>query len=127
MSQWRRIHEQATGALPVATLTKWGAALIALLLAAFLLTQSIFNSAPEEVEVRPPGDKNRQDPRASAGSSPHPGRRVATGGTTASGGARPPTTAGTRNYHPARHRVDVAGRHYRRRSDHAVRARPRRN
>ena len=50
MSQWKRIHEQATGALPVATLTKWGAALIALLLAAFLLTQSIFNSAPEEVE-----------------------------------------------------------------------------
>ena len=51
MSQWKRIHEQATGALPVATLTKWGAALIALLLAAFLLTQSLFNTAPEEVEV----------------------------------------------------------------------------
>ena len=51
MSQWKRIHEQATGALPVATLTKWGAALIALLLAAFLLTQSLFNSAPEPVEV----------------------------------------------------------------------------
>ena len=50
MSQWKRIHEQAAGALPVATLTKWGAALIALLLAAFLLTQSLFNSAPEEVE-----------------------------------------------------------------------------
>ena len=50
MSQWKRIHEQATGALPVATLTKWGAALIALLLAAFLLTQSLFNTAPEEVE-----------------------------------------------------------------------------
>ena len=50
MSQWRRIHEKATGSLPVATLTKWGAALIALLLAAFLLTQSLFNTAPEEVE-----------------------------------------------------------------------------
>ena len=30
MSQWKRIHEKATGSLPVATLTKWGAALIAL-------------------------------------------------------------------------------------------------
>ena len=40
-SQWKRIHEKATGVLPVATLTKWGAALIALLLAAFLLTQSV--------------------------------------------------------------------------------------
>ena len=55
MSQWKRIHEQATGALPVATLTKWGAALIALLLAAFLLTQSLFNTAPEQVEVAPTG------------------------------------------------------------------------
>ena len=58
MSQWKRIHDQAAGALPVATLTKWGAALIALLLAAFLLTQSIFNSAPEEVEVA----KGSQEP-----------------------------------------------------------------
>ena len=89
MSQWKRIHEQATGALPVATLTKWGAALIALLLAAFLLTQSIFNSAPEEVEpVAATGSTRTGRTRsASAGSSPHPGRSVATGGTTASGGA----------------------------------------
>ena len=57
MSQWKRIHEQATGALPVATLTKWGAALIALLLAAFLLTQSLFNTAPEEVEVATGGQE----------------------------------------------------------------------
>ena len=48
MSTWKRIHEQATGALPVSMLTKWGAVLIALLLAAFLLSQSLFNSAPEE-------------------------------------------------------------------------------
>ena len=48
--QWKRIHEKATGALPVATLTKWGAILISLLLAAFLLAQSLFNSAPEEAE-----------------------------------------------------------------------------
>ena len=48
--QWKRIHEKATGALPVATLTKWGAVLISLLLAAFLVTQSLFNTAPEEVE-----------------------------------------------------------------------------
>ena len=57
MSQWKRIHEQATGSLPVATLTKWGAALIALLLAAFLLTQSLFNTAPEEVEVVATGEQ----------------------------------------------------------------------
>ena len=66
MSQWRRIHEQATGALPVATLTKWGAALIALLLAAFLLTQSIFNSAPEEVEVAATGGQEPAGPGAQA-------------------------------------------------------------
>ena len=48
--QWKRIHEKATGALPVAMLTRWGAILIALLLAAFLITQSLFNSAPEEEE-----------------------------------------------------------------------------
>ena len=57
MSQWKRIHEQATGAMPVATLTKWGAALIALLLAAFLLTQSLFNTAPEQVEVATGGQE----------------------------------------------------------------------
>ena len=51
MSTWKRIHEQATGALPVSMLTKWGAVLIALLLAAFLLSQSLFNSAPEEEVV----------------------------------------------------------------------------
>ena len=62
MSQWKRIHEQAAGALPVATLTKWGAALIALLLAAFLLTQSIFNSARRKPNHWRPDRKNRQDP-----------------------------------------------------------------
>ena len=46
--QWKRIHEQATGALPVGTLTKWGIVLVSLLLAAFLVSQSLFNSAPEE-------------------------------------------------------------------------------
>ena len=66
MSQWKRIHEQATGALPVATLTKWGAALIALLLAAFLLTQSLFNSAPEEVEVVATGTEEPAGPGAQA-------------------------------------------------------------
>ena len=65
MSQWKRIHEQATGAMPVATLTKWGAALIALLLAAFLLTQSLFNSAPEEVEVAT-GEQEPAGPGAQA-------------------------------------------------------------
>ena len=66
MSQWKRIHEQATGALPVATLTQWGAALIALLLAAFLLTQSLFNSAPEEVEVAATGGQEPAGPGAQA-------------------------------------------------------------
>ena len=66
MSQWKRIHEQATGALPVATLTKWGAALIALLLAAFLLTQSLFNSAPEEVEPVATGAEEPAGPGAQA-------------------------------------------------------------
>ena len=51
MSTWKRIHEQATGALPVGTLTKWGVVLVSLLLAAFLLSQSLFNSAPEEEVV----------------------------------------------------------------------------
>ena len=66
MSQWKRIHEQATGALPVATLTKWGAALIALLLAAFLLTQSLFNSAPEEVEPLATGSQEPAGPGTQA-------------------------------------------------------------
>ena len=65
-SQWKRIHEKATGALPVATLTKWGAALIALLLAAFLLTQSVFNSAPEEVETVATGTEEPAGPGAQA-------------------------------------------------------------
>ena len=65
-SQWKRIHEKATGALPVATLTKWGAALIALLLAAFLLTQSLFNSAPEEVETVATGTEEPAGPGAQA-------------------------------------------------------------
>ena len=51
MSQWKRIHEHATGALPVNTLTKWGVVLVSLLLAAFLLSQSLFHSAPEEESV----------------------------------------------------------------------------
>ena len=51
MSRWTRIHDQATGALPAATLTKWGAALIALLLAAFLLTQSVFNGGDAETQT----------------------------------------------------------------------------
>ena len=66
MSQWKRIHEQATGALPVATLTKWGAALIALLLAAFLLTQSLFNTAPEEVEPLATGSQEPAGPGTKA-------------------------------------------------------------
>ena len=66
MSQWKRIHEQATGALPVATLTKWGAALIALLLAAFLLTQSLFNTATEEVEPLATGSQEPAGPGAQA-------------------------------------------------------------
>ena len=51
MSQWKRIHEQATGALPVGALTKWIVVLVSLLLAAFLVSQSLFNSAPEEEVV----------------------------------------------------------------------------
>ena len=66
MSQWKRIHEQAAGALPVATLTKWGAALIALLLAAFLLTQSLFNTAPEEVEPLATGSQEPAGPGTQA-------------------------------------------------------------
>ena len=66
MSQWRRIHEKATGALPVATLTKWGAALIALLLAAFLLTQSLFNTATEEVEPLATGSQEPAGPGTQA-------------------------------------------------------------
>ena len=49
--QWKRIHEKATGALPVGTLTKWGVVVVSLLLAAFILSQSLFNSAPEEETV----------------------------------------------------------------------------
>ena len=50
----------------MATLTKWGAALIALLLAAFLLTQSVFNSAPEEVETVATGTEEPAGPGAQA-------------------------------------------------------------
>ena len=55
MSQWKRIHEKATGSLPVGTLTKWGVVAVSLLLAAFLLSQSVFNSAPEEEVVNEAG------------------------------------------------------------------------
>ena len=55
MSQWKRIHEAATGALPVSTITKWGVVAVSLLLAAFLLSQSLFNSAPEEEPVNEAG------------------------------------------------------------------------
>ncbi len=55
MSQWKRIHEKATGSLPVGTLTKWGVVVVSLLLAAFLLSQSVFNSAPEEEVVNEAG------------------------------------------------------------------------
>ena len=48
MSQWKRIHDRATGAMPTATLTRWGALVIAVFLAVFLLTQSLFNTATEE-------------------------------------------------------------------------------
>ena len=66
-SQWKRIHEKATGALPVATLTKWGAALIALLLAAFLLTQSrVQLPRPEEVETVATGTEEPAGPGAQA-------------------------------------------------------------
>ena len=51
MSQWKRIHEHATGALPVNTLTKWGVVLVSLLLAAFLLSQSLFNTVEDEETV----------------------------------------------------------------------------
>ena len=65
-SQWKRIHEQATGALPVKKLTKWGGALIAALLATFLLTQSLFNSAPEEPETVASGAQEPAGPGAQA-------------------------------------------------------------
>ena len=55
MSQWKRIHEKATGSLPVSTITKWGVVAVSLLLAAFLLSQSLFNSAPEEEPVNEAG------------------------------------------------------------------------
>ena len=88
MSQWKRIHEQATGALPVATLTKWGAALIALLLAAFLLTQSIFNSAPEEAEPVATGSQEPAGPGAQAQVAARIREEaLRQEGTTASGGA----------------------------------------
>ena len=51
MSQWKRIHDKATGSLPVSTITKWGVVAVSLLLAAFLLSQSLFNSPPEEEPV----------------------------------------------------------------------------
>ena len=55
MSQWKRIHDKATGSLPVSTITKWGVVAVSLLLAAFLLSQSLFNSAPEEEPVNEAG------------------------------------------------------------------------
>ena len=66
MSTWKRIHEQATGALPVNTLTKWGVVLVSLLLAAFLLSQSLFHSAPEEESVIEAGVELPAGPGAQA-------------------------------------------------------------
>ena len=65
-SQWKRIHEQATGALPIKTLTKWGAVGIAGLLAIFLLTQSLFNSPTEETEPTAAGSQEPAGPGAQA-------------------------------------------------------------
>ena len=66
MSTWKRIHEQATGALPVGTLTKWGVVLVSLLLAAFILSQSLFNSAPEDETVIEAGVELPAGPGAQA-------------------------------------------------------------
>ncbi len=55
MSTWKRIHDKATGALPVGTLTKWGVVAISLMLSAFILSQSLFNSAPEEEAIMEAG------------------------------------------------------------------------
>ena len=66
MNQWKRIHEKATGAIPLNTLTKWGVALVTLLLTAFLLTQSLFNSAPEEVQQPTSGAEQPAGPGTQA-------------------------------------------------------------
>ena len=95
--QWKRIHEQATGALPVGTLTKWGVVLVSLLLAAFLVSQSLFNSAPEEEAVgrdgRGPTSRTRH---TSTGNGENPPRSFAARSTTRSGRTRAVKSAAAR-------------------------------
>ena len=66
MSTWKRIHEQATGALPVGTLTKWGVVLVSLLLAAFILVVSVpvQHYAPEEEDSQSRQEWNCRPDRA---------------------------------------------------------------
>ena len=65
-NQWKRLHDKATGAVPIQKLTRWGVAGIALLLGLFLVMQSVFNTAPEEVEVADSGSQQPAGPGAQA-------------------------------------------------------------
>ena len=65
-NQWKRLHDKATGAVPIQKLTRWGVAGIALLLGLFLVAQSVFNTAPVEVEVADSGSHQPAGPGAQA-------------------------------------------------------------
>ena len=65
-NQWKRIHDKATGAVPIQKLTRWGVAAIAVVLGLFLVAQSVFNTAPEEVEVADSGSQQPAGPGAQA-------------------------------------------------------------
>ena len=65
-NQWKRLHDKATGAVPIQKLTRWGVAGIAVVLGLFLVMQSVFNTAPEEVEVADSGSQQPAGPGAQA-------------------------------------------------------------
>ena len=65
-NKWKRIHDKATGAVPIQKLTRWGVAGIAVVLGLFLVMQSVFNTAPEEVEVADSGSQQPAGPGAQA-------------------------------------------------------------
>ena len=65
-NQWKRLHDKATGAVPIQKLTRWGVAGIAVVLGLFLVAQSVFNTAPEEVEVADSGSQQPAGPGAQA-------------------------------------------------------------
>ena len=56
MSTWTRIHERASGALPINTITKWAVVLLTLTVAAFFLTTQLFQGGEDTLDVATPAE-----------------------------------------------------------------------